>query len=799
MKLIKKISLIFFILLVIVIVMAGIYIRQISHKCLPDYSGDSILFGLSSDVTIFRDSYGIPHIYADTEEDVYRATGYVMAQDRLWQMDLLRRLTTGRLSEIFGKDMAEIDLLFRSLEISRKSLTVLDSAGNEVKEYLEAFADGINQYINNNQKTLPPEFAILRYKPEPWETVHSVNLIGYMSWSLTMSWEIESVLFKISQLLDSARAAELIPDTNLQNEAIFSGSSDKIIFESAMAKADSLISAMGLRIFQASNNWAVSGSRSSSGMPLMANDMHLDLNAPGIWYQIHQVVDGKLNVTGVAVPGQPFVVCGHNENIAWGMTNVMMDDMDFYIEKINPADTLQYLYDGEWHDMRIVEEIINTREGDTIAAYNRFTHRGPVISGIKNIDEHVISMRWIGREYSNELLSIYKFNRAKNWDEFRDAARHFISISQNIVYADTDGNIGLQATGGIPVRKGNPAMFFPGDTSLYDWKGLVPFDELPFKYNPECAYVASANNMTVNEDYPYYISKWYDLPNRYEVIINELESVPLHTTSSFADIQSNQNSLFARKFVPVFISALDPLVDKMSESEKKALEYLKTWNFSMDKTSVATAIFEVMYLELVKSVFYDELGEELFNEFIDQDLLPTYLLDKIRITGESAWTDNINTVDKNETFNDNIIEAFLNSVKFMERKISKDISKWEWGELHKLTLRHPLGSLKLISAIFRLNRGTYPVGGSFHTVSPFSYPFEKPFYPDHGASHRHIYSPGNWDSSMVIIPTGICGIPASKHYCDQLEDYLEYKYKLDKFSRDEVENTAKYKMILRKE
>ena len=449
--------------------------------------------------------------------------------------------------------------------------------------------------------------------------------------------------------------------------------------------------------------------------------------------------------------------------------------------------------------MWVGEEIILNKEGKDITGYNFYTHRGPVISKIKNIKEHVVSMRWIGREYSNELLSIYKFNRAKNWEDFRDAAKTFISIAQNIVYADKDGNIGLQTTGGIPLREGNPAMFYPGDTSQYDWRGLVPFEELPFSFNPESGFVASANNRIADDEYPYYISFWYDLPNRFEVISKELNSVDLHDLSSFAAIQGNQKSLFANKFTPVFLSALTPGYDKMGKSEKEALKYLRDWDFTMDKNSVAASIFELMYLELVKAVFLDELGEELFNEFIQQDLLPAFLLDKVRVTGQSHWSDNINTPDKIETFNDNITEAFTNAIKWLESSVSGKISKWKWGELHKFKLKHPLGSSKILDLIFKFNKGPYPVGGSFHTVSPFSYPFKNPFYPNHGASHRHIYSTYNWDNSLVVIPTGSCGIPASKHYCDQLATYLKFSYNTDKFSRNAVNKSAKYNMKLKTE
>ena len=789
-------------IIVLGIIGGGIFIRIVSRKGIPDYNKDIILKGLSSEVLILRDSFAVPHIYAATMEDVYMASGYVMAQDRLWQMDLLRRLTTGRLSEIFGKDMAEIDLLFRSLGFSQKSEIVIDSAGVDVRKYLEAFSDGVNQYINQRGKKLPPEFTILGYKPEPWEPVHSANLIGYMSWNLSMSWDIEAVLFKISQVVDEHKSNELIPDLNFQDKPIFSGLELRgAIFEqeSVITRANQFISDFGLQILRGSNNWAVSGERSTTGMPLMANDMHIELNAPGIWYQIHQVVEGKLNVTGVAVPGQPFVVCGHNADIAWGMTNVMLDDMDFYIETLHEKDTLKYLCNGEWLDMRVEEEIIKTSEGLSITGYNRFTHRGPVISEIKDIEDYVVSMRWIGREYSNELLSVYKFNKAKNWEDFRDAAKGFISIAQNIVYADKEGNIGLQTAAGVPIREGNPAMFYRGDTSAYDWRGLVPFEELPYSYNPENGFVASANNRTAGPDYPHYISYWYDLPNRYETIVEKLSSREKHDRASFAEIQANQVSMFARKFTPVFLSGLSTYEERMTQLQKEAYSYLTEWDYNMDINSIASSIFDVIYLELVKAVFHDELGDDLFREFIKKDLLPSYLLDRVRVTGESLWTNNVNTPDKQETFTDNIIEAFINAVDWLESRAGRKPEKWKWGKLHTLTLEHPLGSVKMLDRAFELNRGPFPTGGSYHTVSPYSYSFEKPFQVNHGASHRHIYCTKDWDNSLVIIPTGICGVPASIYYCDQTHNYLNNIYNTDKFSRSAVSRGAKYRMTLNSE
>lgn len=787
-------------LIVLAIIAGGIFIKYTSSKGIPDYESDISLKNMQAEVTVLRDSLAIPHIYAKNEEDLYRAVGYVMAQDRLWQMDLLRRLTTGRLSEIFGKDMIEADLLFRSLKFSEKSNLVLEKSNPEVIACLEAFADGVNQYIESKGGKLPPEFSILGYLPEPWEPVHSANLIGYMSWGLTMAWSTETILFKIQQIVDDVHYRELIPNLDFHDKYVIPDpeKDSALAFYSPLNTIDNDISVLGLQVLQASNNWAVSGSKSLTGKPLLANDMHLDLNAPGIWYQMHQVVEGKLNVTGVVLPGQPLVICGHNENVAWGMTNVMLDDMDFYVETLKSDDSASYLLNGEWKDLIIKEETIHIKGGDSVFRFNRFTHRGPVVSEIKGFKDHIVSMRWIGMEFSNELNAVYLFNRMKNWDEFRTAAKDFIAISQNMVYADKAGNIGMQTVGGIPIREGNPATFFRGDTSLNDWKGLVPFEELPFVYNPEDGFVASANNRTISSNYPHYISLWFDLPFRYEGIVEELTAKEILNHADFIAIQSKQESVNARKFTPVYLEALKSYVSDMNELEKKAYDLLSEWgnsNFSMDKNSIPATLFEYMFIELIRSVFLDEIGDELLMGLLKQDLVPHYLLNNIRITGKSVWTDNINTTGKQETFTDNIIEAFVNTVIKLEES-GVNIDDWKWGNYHTLTLKHPLGSVNMLNRAFQLNRGPFPVGGSFHTVSPYSYPLDSPFGANHGASHRHIYCTANWDNSLVIIPTGTSGIPASDYYCDQTEMYLNYQYKKDRYSKGAVEKNVKYRMVI---
>jgi penicillin amidase len=781
-----------FILLVIIFVVR----YRIAHKSIPDYNENLQLSGLKQPVKVYRDTFAIPHIYAENEKDLYTAVGYLMAQDRLWQMDLLRRATTGKLSEIFGKDLIKTDMLMRSLKITNKSHKVLDHTPQKIKTALRAFSDGVNQYIEKNRNQLPPEFSILKYKPKPWKPIHSINLIGYMSWDLTMPWSYEMALHKLSSALNTEKYKSLIPDISNQKSVVYPEfESDTIVssmLENLLAQQEKLEN-LGLKIFSGSNNWAVSGKKTTSGKPILANDMHLGLSSPGVWQQMHMVVKDSLNVTGVVLPGQPFVISGHNDSIAWGLTNVMLDDMDFYKETIHPEDSSMYKLNGTWKKLKIEHENIPLKNGDTAKRTIKFTHRGPIISQYKGIQEEAISMRWIGNEYSNELRSTYLLNHAANWDDFKNAVKTFISISQNIVYADVNGNIGLYCCAGIPIRKGNGISIYPGDTTKYDWKGFVPFEQLPHTYNPESGIVASANNKTVGDDYPYYISHWFDLPSRINRIRELLEEKEKLNIEDFKRIQTDQNSYMAERLKPKLIKHLDQARNSFSETEKQALSQLKKWDALYSKESVAALIFEQFYIEIAKSLANDEFGDTLITRFLNHDILVRNLINKTFQDRDNNWIDNV-TTDKKESFNDLIISSFQSAVKSLKDKHGDKINQWSWGKVHTLSLKHPLGRKKILDRIFQLNRGPFQVGGSYHTVCPYSYSLGHPYKANHGASHRQIYNLANWDNSWSIIPTGNSGIPASKHYCDQTDLYISKKYHKDYFSKDKCIQTSKYKM-----
>jgi penicillin amidase len=678
----------------------------------------------------------------------------------------------------------------RALRIQEKSEKIIAGASPEIIQALEAFSEGVNEYIR--YYPLPPEFKILGYNPEPWEPVQSINLIGYMSWDLTSGWGTEILLHQLQGKVSAEQIQDLIPVAENHKTPIYRDfHSPEIKIGETILSASENLEKLGAQIFNGSNNWAVSGKKSKTGKPLLANDMHLVLMSPGIWYQMHQNVEGKLNVTGLVLPGQPFVIAGHNDSIAWGMTNVMVDDLDFYAEKLN-EDSTKYLLDGEWKDLLIKTEIIKTKEGEDIEKTLKFTHRGPIVTDFKKGAEIPLSIHWLGNEMSNEIRSVFLLNRAKNWTDFRDAAKTFIAVSQNIVYADVAGNIGLQCSAGVPIRAGNGIQVYPGDSSKYDWTGLVPFEDLPFEFNPERGYVSSANNKTVPDDYPNYISHWFATSERIDRIREMLEEKQLLGTEDFEAMHRDVKSKKAEQMTPVFVAAIK-LETNLNEIEKEALKKLEEWNFELTRESVAASVFEILYRKVCENLIKDDLTPELFTSLKGQRSLLENLMMNIQSEKSSGWIDDKTTAET-ETFESIVIRSFKETITDLIAENGEKMDDWNWGKIHTFTIGHPLGVVGILDKAFKLNKGPFETPGSYHTVSPYSYSYNNLYKVNHGASHRHIFDVSNWDASKTIIPTGTSGIPASDFYLDQTEMYLNNQYHADPFSKNEIEKAAKFRM-----
>jgi penicillin amidase len=610
-----------------------------------------------------------------------------------------------------------------------------------------------------------------------------------MAWDLKAGWK-ELVLEKLAAHLDEQYIQGILPVNTEYESPVFSRETVELMAENRLKELVK-IEHMGLDVFSGSNNWAVSGSKTISGSPLLANDMHLAFGIPGVWLQMHQVVEGKINCTGLALPGQPYLIVGHNDSIAWGMTNTYTDNLDYYEEKINSEDSNQFFYQGEWHNFEVREEIITSKGGSSHKRNYRLNHRGPVVSSVKGIKDRVLTIHWVGDEPSNELESIYKVNRANNWDDFKNAFRTFRSISQNIAYADKAGNIGLYCCAGVPVRKRDTIFtVLPGWTEEYDWKGMIPFDELPHEFNPERGYVYSANNRTVDDTYPYHISTWYSRPYRADRIKELLEMKEQFTIDDFKLMQNDKVSKFPEIFLEKFLPEIVK-IDDWNSNERSALDLLVSWNYDMAPEKAAASVCEIWSYYMIKSVFEDELGTELFEEFLNTGNLPRIALSNLLHNSNSIWIDNIET-EKAEQFEDISLESFKATVKELVEKQGTDTANWQWGKIQGLTLEHPLAKVDAINKVFKLNRGPFAIGGSYHTVAQHRFPWFKPGKVDLGPSHRSIYNFSDWDQSVSVIPTGMSGIPSSKFYCDQTEMYMIGDYHIDVYSEEMVKQNAQF-------
>ncbi len=781
-----------YLLLAAVIGLVLLY-RGIRTGAMPYYEGVTEIRGLTDSVEIWFDVRGMPHIYAENEHDLYFATGWIMARERLWQMDLIRRATRGTLSEIFGEEFVDTDLFLRSLSMTGKSRKVLTDSPPGVILVLQHFCDGVNRYINDAGRRLPPEFRLLGYRPQHWSLEDVANIIGYMGWDLASSNLSEAIFnYRLHESFGEEGARALIPDWEMSPYYVFpEGDIDAGLLDATESLTSGLkrLEELGIVAFSGSNNWAVDGSRSESGKPLLANDMHLGLSSPGIWMQIHQVIPGKLNVTGVAVPGQPFVISGHNEKIAWGLTNVMADDIDLFRETTDGDKPGKYLFNGEWLEMTVREELIEVKGGEVVERELHFTHRGPVVSAMRGIDDAVLTMRWSGFDHSDEILAVYKLNRADNFDQFRDAISHFRAISQNFVYADIYGNIGLNTGGGIPLREGPGTMIREGSTDRYDWTGYLPFSELPSIYNPPGGAVSSANNRCVGDHFEWYIATSYAMPYRINRIRELLDARERHSVESFNQIINDQVSVYARLLAPAFVNAVSEAGD-LSPSESEGVRLLQEWDYDMDSDSEAAALFELSRSALGEELLRDRLGE--LYRTIPGAYRDYYIYRELKKVHDADWQDD-------DSFGTPLVialeRAFRRGVSRMgEITAARDAANLVWGDLLTLTLEHPMGSVRAIDLLFRFNSPTYRAGGSYHTVSPYSY--GSGFKVTDGASQRHIYDIADWDNSYTIIPTGNSGVPGSPYYLSQTEKYLEGGIYSDHFSRSAVVSNAASRLLL---
>ncbi|MFI8686146.1 penicillin acylase family protein [Rossellomorea sp. NPDC077527] len=755
-----------------------IFVNYYIDRSLPVTTGTISMKGLSNDVIVMRDDEGVPHIQAKDEKDLYMAQGYVQAQDRLFQMDLSRRQASGRLSEVVGEKAVDRDKFFRTFGLRRAAEVSFTAYPNESKQLLEWYADGVNAFIEEakDEGRLPFEFTLLGYKPEKWTPIDSLTIGKYMAFDLGGHWQGQAFRYWALENLPKDKAYDLFPSYPEEAPVILSDSG-----EGNIDLKQSFASAVIPPEFNGSNNWVVGGDKTESGKPLLADDPHLSLGTPSIWYQMH-LESQDVNVSGVIFAGIPGIILGHNEQIAWGVTNTGPDVQDLYVEKRNTENPEQFLYDGKWEKATIVDEPIKVKDSETIPYKVTITRHGPVISEFahQNESEKVLSMRWTALDPSLELSAIININKAKNWTEFEEALKDFHVPTQNFVFASKDGTIAYKANGKIPIRKkGDGLLPVPGWDPDYEWQGYIPFDELPKVINPEAGFVATANNKVVTDDYPYHISHHWAQPYRYMRISEYLKEKDTLTLSDMEKLQMDQTNLHAREFVPIMTVDLEKA--SLTAEQRNALEILHSWNYVDDKDSAAPLIFHQWMNEISTGLFQNEVPEEMMKMFEGRQSVVDELLRRAHAGEESQWF-----VDRGgyERF---LASSLSKAVKELEVAYGSSMNDWEWGMYHKVYFEHPLSSASPILKRFLNDKEPVPVGGSRVTVEAASYNDEG--IVNHGASWRFVIDTSDMSSGYHIVGPGQAGHYKSEWYQDQIDAWVNgdyHKTSLESSGRDQL-------------
>jgi penicillin amidase len=770
-------------LILVICVCVYAYLRS----TLPDYNGEIVVPEIGKPVDIIRDSYGMPHIYAQTDADAYFALGYCMAQDRLFHMDLMRRAARGKLAEIFGKDLVPVDRFFRTITAGKSIEEIAAAYKPETISAAKAYAAGVNYFIKHHKGPLPLEFTILGYEPEPWQPSDATATQYIMAEDLNTAFSVELLHAAVIEKVGEEMAQEIFPDYVDGYPTIVPQGSTALEFLKTLNLAREIRGAEG---GGASNSWVVSGKKSTNGKPILANDPHLGHRVPGIWYEAH-LVSPSMNVSGTLLPGLPFVIIGANEHVAWGFTNVMADDADFYIEKINPANPNQSEFMGRWEDMTIKEEVIKVKGADDVKFKIRLTRHGPIIDEINTYKEPkntAISMRWTAYEVLH-AIPFYYLNTARSVDDIEKAAEHFKCPGQNWVYADDKGNIGFWAAVGIPIRDGfSGAVPVPGWDGKHEWKGFVPTEQQPHLKNPDRGWIATANNKHVGDDYPYPISHYYTMPDRFVRIKEMITAKQKFGTQDFAKMQVDFYVVLAKEWVPMMLASLPG--KQFSENEKKAIAALKNWNFVAGAEDIAPTVFHATINAMAKSIFKKRLGADLYGQYLKNKDVVFNAMRNLIAAGQSVWFDDPDTAEV-EDINDIINKSFTEAMIYLEEKMGSNVDDWRWGDLHTLTLYHPFGKSSSLMG-YLMNIGPNPMGGSMATVNPQPYKLSEPWEGYHGASLRYIIDFANRKNSRRVIPAGISGNFMSPHYDDQAELWRTGKYRPFVLDRKSVEADARY-------
>lgn len=812
-----KVFVAFVIGIVCIAIGLGIYLYRTAQNSLPQTQGTLKVSGLQSPVTVYRDAIGVPHLYAQSLDDLAFAQGFVAAQDRLWQMDIFRRNALGKLSEILGELTLRLDEGHCRMGFREAAARAVDLADPQSRRLLDRYAQGVNAFIRSHADRLPIEFHLLRYKPEPWTPADSLSIALMMAETLNTTWERDLFRGKLlekygPQILDDlypTHSKYEVPVVGADSPARSNASpktksqhpqpQSKLGFMPRVSVASSTSVPLSpwvefswlftpeksfaslLEVIQnlnppdsdfraGSNNWVVNGAHSVTGKPLLANDPHLAHSIPSIWYQAHLHALGT-NVTGVTFAGTPGVVIGHNEHIAWGMTNLNPDVQDVYVEQFDSDTGTRYRVKGEWKDVQVREEIIKIKGKPDKILRVEVTRHGPVMrrEGSKGY-----ALKWTAIEPGGINFPFLKLSSAKNWQEFNDALHDFKGATQNFVYADDQGNIGFCNAGLIPIRrKGTGNVPTPGDTDEYEWTGYIPYDELPHLFNPPEGFIATANQRIPGDSFPYFLANDWEAPYRFARIRKLLKSQEKFSRDDFLRIQADVYSEANRVLAEIVVEASEK-VPTAQLSAKAAIEKLRTGIFIASPDNVETTLAEWLRWQLEETVWKGVLGEDLKNY---KSGMKALVIENQLVERPARWLPR-----EFKNYDDLLIRSLEKVCRRLEKSYdTKDVGKWAWAAQYPLLFRHPLGRIWPLS--YYLNVGPFAQPGTRLTVKQTDSTI--------GPSMRMVVDFSDFDHSYSNITLGASGQPLSRYYSNQVENWLEVKSFSMHFSDKDVRSNAR--------
>lgn len=737
------------------------------------------LAGLQQQVDVYRDDKGTPHIFAASEDDLFLAYGYVMAEDRLFQMDYLRRVTAGRVAEVRGPAFVRSDRYFRTLGYKQLADAVIAKTDRETLRILEQFSKGINAYIDANRSSLPVEFTELGYAPEPWTPTDSL-----------LSWYNFGHVLDVRRWENEIAAGEIVARFGKEGELLLPGSDNSATIvqpgEMPGLRVDDNKSASadggGLNTDDAllgSNNWVVSPRKSATGKVLLASDPHVRITAPAAWHEAH-LRGGRYDVAGVAFPGVPAIFIGHNTKIAWAVTWATVDSMDVYEERINDAS--QYQYMGTWMPLEVRRETIAVKGGAPVTLDVRATRHGPVVTDVmEHPNGKQYSLRWANHDIkANEVHAYRLMNTASSWEEFKAGVKLYNTLCFNFLYGDAEGNIGYHLGTAIPIRKkgiGNVPM--PGWTDEYEWKGYVPFEENPHVYNPARGWIATANNKIAGDWYPYFLSNPGN--TRAERIHEMLQAQDQFSIDDFKRMQSDTHSTQPRPLVPLILKAFEGRL--APAPVQTALQRLGDWkNHDFERDSIAATIYNAVYGRIAENTFLDELkGDDRLLGRISGNISKL-----VAAQPGARWFDNVNTPAR-ETLNDILAKSVEEGVAELTRQFGSNQDEWRWDRYNQIDIPYqlPIGSgLEPLSDARRL--GPFPKEGrGGWTVNPVS-----------GNSYRMLVDFADLDRTETQMAPGNSGVPSSPHFSDQAQMWVDGTYKPKPHSRGKVAAAAASHRVL---